>query len=284
MKQLFLSAGVLLLPLSLEQAKPVFGANADAVRVHVSVWKGDNPVDRLNAADFTLTDNGVPQMIEAFSLETVPIDLSLVVDVSGSTRGASSRFQQNIRKMLALLGPDDRARLIVFGARVTEVFPMQPVTPELTIDRLVPGGPTIVLLQALEYALAWRPDVGRQHLVTLFSDGFSAGPSSRFEFLKLVTARSPAVLHVGLSRAYGGPKLTPHYDALRAAALESGGEVHDASDAYESFRRMLLRFRRGYVLSYAPDGVNRVGWHEINVTLTRKENWIVRARRGYHID
>ena len=65
-----------------------FRAGVDAVAVDVLVTRNGRPVVGLTADDFTVLDNDVPQQIELVLLEDVPITLLLVLDTSGSVRGA----------------------------------------------------------------------------------------------------------------------------------------------------------------------------------------------------
>lgn len=59
--------------------QPVFRTSVDVVSVNVSVVKGRNPVTGLEAGDFVLEDKGVRQQIDAVSLETVPLDVTVVL-------------------------------------------------------------------------------------------------------------------------------------------------------------------------------------------------------------
>ena len=45
--------------------------------------------------------------------------------------------------------------------------------------------------------------------------------------------------------------------------------------------RILDEFRSSYVLRYTPRGVDRPGWHEIDVRIVRPGSFTVRARKGY---
>jgi len=69
-----------------QSQRPTFRAAADAVTLPVSVRAADRPVDGLTLADFELLDNGVEQPIDSVSTEGVPLDLTVAVDTSGSTR------------------------------------------------------------------------------------------------------------------------------------------------------------------------------------------------------
>ena len=103
-----------------------FRSTTALVSVSVSVKRGNNVVANLKAADFTLTDNGVPQTVEAVSIESVPIDVTLFLDTSGSTAGKLDEMQHDVQTILQLLRPGDRFRLLTIGDTVDEAVPWVP--------------------------------------------------------------------------------------------------------------------------------------------------------------
>jgi len=61
--------------------------NAELVQLHVRVIDRNNrPIDNVPRADFHVFEDGVPQTIETFTREEVPISYGLAVDTSGSLR------------------------------------------------------------------------------------------------------------------------------------------------------------------------------------------------------
>jgi len=69
---------------------------------------------------------------------------------------------------------------------------------------------------------------------------------------------------------------------LREVTDVGGGRVIDASAAglQEAFVRVLSEMRSRYLLSYRPSGVNREGWHTIELELQNLKADVV-FRRGY---
>src|SRR5919112_32731 len=67
--------------------QPVFRTGADVVSVDASVQRDRRPLTGLTAADFELLDNGVPQEISDVTYEKLPIDVTLLLDVSASVTG-----------------------------------------------------------------------------------------------------------------------------------------------------------------------------------------------------
>ena len=87
--------GLFLLGRSVD-AQAIFRAHTESVAISASVKRGNAPVANLAASDFKLTDNGVAQSIEALTIESVPLDVTLFMDTSCSTAGALERMNTNL--------------------------------------------------------------------------------------------------------------------------------------------------------------------------------------------
>jgi len=88
-----------------------------------------------------------------------------------------------------------------------------------------------------------------------------------------------------VSRSVGPYRGGPNVDALKNAAAATGGLVYpDASRTPipQLFRRVLDDFRAGYVLTFAPAGVEATGTHTLTVRV-RDRNVVVRARKTYEV-
>src|SRR6185295_7957014 len=89
------------------------------VAIEASVWRDKRPVTGLKASDFELLDNGVPQQISDISYERLPIDLTIVLDVSASVTGpVLDQLRQSVRQLKSDLGARDRLKLVAFNMRV----------------------------------------------------------------------------------------------------------------------------------------------------------------------
>ena len=80
-------------------------ATSDLVPVPVSVRRGTEFVSGLAAGDFELYDNGVRQEVATVSPATLGIDVSLVVDTSGSVIGSLARFKSDVKEIAGTLRP-----------------------------------------------------------------------------------------------------------------------------------------------------------------------------------
>jgi tetratricopeptide (TPR) repeat protein len=77
--------------------------------------------------------------------------------------------------------------------------------------------------------------------------------------------------------------------AVAIGAQVTGGALHQTSMLSEptligTFRRTFEDFRNGYVLRYTPQGIDRRGWHTIDVRVPRSRSYEVRSRKGYLIE
>src|SRR5947207_1349425 len=113
-------------------AQQVFRSGVEGVVVSVWVSDGRRPVPNLTARDFQLRDNGVYQVVRDASVETLPLDLTLTLDVSGSIqRPQLDRIERAERQVVNALHPTDRCRILTFTTRTVERAPMAAATPVL---------------------------------------------------------------------------------------------------------------------------------------------------------
>jgi Ca-activated chloride channel family protein len=281
-----------------------FRAAASAVVVDVSVRdRSRRPIAGLTANDFQVFDNGVAQRVDEVSYAKLPIDVTVALDVSYSVTGRLlDTLQDSVVQLMRDLGPDDRLKLILFNMRVmrTVDFTSDVRAVERVIREATAGGGT-ALLDAISVALVSASAPDRRQLIVFFTDGSDSVSTTPPAMLTSVAQRTRATLtfvtpaatttlvtvpgtasgtstgtRITTGRAGGNP-LFP------ALAAETGGSllpVSDNSNLSATFRRILADFRSAYVLYYNAQGVERGGYHTIEVKVSR-ENATVVARRGY---
>jgi hypothetical protein len=155
----------------LPQQQPVFRAGVDVVTIQASVRSGNRLVGGLTAADFELRDNGVPQQLSSLSVEQVPIDLTLLLDLSSSVDGPMlQRLKSAVRDTAAQLRGDDRIRLVAVSHVLHEIFSLGPRTQMMPLDGLEAEGATS-LYDGLAAAMMHPSESGRRQLVVAFTDG-----------------------------------------------------------------------------------------------------------------
>jgi hypothetical protein len=283
---------------SLVAQRSAFRATTSLVSVSVSVKRGNNVVANLTAADFALTDNGVAQTVEAVSIESVPIDVTLFLDTSGSTAGKLDEMQRDVQSILQLLRSTDRFRLLTIGDTVNPAIAWVPAGTKVNASFEAVGGISLIR-DALMLALVHKVEPGRRHLIVGMTDREDCGsviPASTFLD---VAGRSDAVMHLVDYSGGGGdshyrvrsctPRARPNGDAIITQAAErTGGELHKQSRFFRSssiaraFKTIFDDFRQSYVLRYSPHDVSAIGWHPIVVQVPRVKDATIRARQGYY--
>ncbi|MEX1129708.1 MAG: VWA domain-containing protein [Vicinamibacterales bacterium] len=262
--------------------QPTFRTRTSVVLVDVLVRDGSRPVRGLQKADFQVFDEGFPQQIDELLPEQMPIDLTILLDASGSTAGAIESFKTSAAKVSGMLRPEDRVRVMAFATGPVELMRLTADPGPQFFAAPLPTGATS-LNDALVLTLARARYPGRRHLVVAYTDGADTASVLDTVMVARVARRSDAVLHLVL--AADGPRSPA--DALRLlreAAESTGGGVSESSkDAAVTLRQVFDDFRESYVLRYTPADVSSTGWHSIAVRVTRPDadRYTVRARKGY---
>jgi VWFA-related protein len=283
-------------PLGIRQT-PVFRAGTSAVMVDVSVkTRSGRVVTGLTAADFVVQDNGVVQDVSAISYGKLPIDVTVGLDVSHSVTGLLlDALRRAVTALVRDLREGDRLKLMAFNTWVTRTvdFTNDVSQIERALRAVSAGGGT-ALFDTLSVALTSATDPGRRQLVVFFTDGGDSSSTTSPATMVEIANRSRATVSFVVTPAVIAPAVpvasfavvresTLSIDpVIRRLAVETGGAVMaaTASDLSLTFLRALDAFRTAYVLHYSPRGVDRGGFHTIEVRVNRPDT-VVQARRGY---
>jgi VWFA-related protein len=270
-------------------SQATFRGGVDVVTVDALVRDRGRVITGLTAGDFELLDNGVPQQVMDVSFGKLPIDLTVALDLSLSVTGSLlDRLRTAIVQLMGDLGKADRLRLLFFNSRVSRAvdFTTDVAAVERAIRDARAGGST-TLFDAMSVALTSASPPDRRQLVMFFTDGTDSSSATTPEALTIVAQRSRATLSVviamptaaGTFASAAPARATP----LDPIARETGGaivwSIGDA-DLSRTFRRLLEEFRTTYVLHFTPRGVERAGYHTLQVKVKRS-GAMVNARRGY---
>ncbi len=187
------------------QPPQTFRTRTDLVHVDVSVREGGRAVTGLRPEDFVVTDNGERQRIESVEATAVPIDLTLVVDLSGSPRGlwvpkespapALAKLTADVREIIGILRADDRVRLLAIDTQVQQLLPMSPVA-ELQQPRAARTGGKGAVYDTLAAALLYPTEPRRRHVVIAATKGVDTISSISAQSVKAIAERSDALLHL----------------------------------------------------------------------------------------
>lgn len=279
-----LLAAVVLVDVAAQTPATTFRAGVDFVLVDVSVRQRGRAVEDLRLGDFVVTDGGIEQRLADVSREVLPVDVTLVVDWSGSVAGSMlTSLTRAMRAVRARLGPDDGASLVTFNHRIRE---LAAVPRDISVEAL--GRPTGLtsLLDALSVSLIRAREPGRRAMTILFTDGIDTTSFLDESALLDVARRTDAaVFIIALSQTPGARRDNlPYNELFETLAETTGGAfvlVRADEDLGRSFVAAFDEFRESYVLRYAYQGPDRPGWHPLNVRVTRRGSFDVRARPGY---
>jgi VWFA-related protein len=98
-------------------APVLFRAGVSDVRVVVQVTNNGQVLKGLTKEDFVVSDQGAPQPIVYFGQDPEPMDLLLLLDISGSMRKHIEQMAETAREALRFLSPGDRVAIMTFGVR-----------------------------------------------------------------------------------------------------------------------------------------------------------------------
>jgi len=158
----------------------VFKSEVAMTRVDAQVVDAaGKPITGLQAKDFVLRVDGKPQPIRNFLSENMPVDVLLLLDVSGSMQPHIERIADASETALRVLAPDDRVAIMLFDTRTRLKLPFRSDHGEIS-DKLhsilrsesFNGGTRIThaLLDAANYVQRQgRPDA-RRAIVVLTDD------------------------------------------------------------------------------------------------------------------
>jgi VWFA-related protein len=234
----------------------------------------------------------VRQEITEISYEKLPIDVTVLLDVSASVTGpALDELRRALKQLRADLTAQDRLRLLTFNMRVTRVVDFTDPAPAADAALAsLNGTGSSAIFDSLAVALASPATAGRRQLIVLFSDGQDSSSITDLETLLDVARRStPTVAIVlaspSLQRAASLLRHTQKTvgDVAQQIAADTGGFVATVAagdNVTSTFRRVLEQFRTSYVLYFTPRGVDPKGTHTLDVHVKR-DKIEVRSRRSY---
>lgn len=265
----------------LDAQDAVFSSKVEAVRVDVLVTERDKggAVAGLQPTDFEVLDNGVPQQVDLVSFEQIPLNVVLALDMSESVSGDRlGQLREASSGLLGALTKDDQAGLVTFTQRVV-------LGSRLTTDLdqvreamapLGDAGDTSIVDATYAAMMLGESDVGRG-LVIVFSDGVDTASWLTAEMVLNTARRSDVVVYAVSVQS----RLKPEF--LRDLTAATGGrlyEIEKTANLSKVFLSVLEEFRHRYLISYTPTGVDRGGWHKLDVSVKGRKA-VVKARPGY---
>jgi VWFA-related protein len=283
------------------QESLTFKASASAVRVDVQVWNGRQPVSGLHDGDFVLREEGVVKTVEYFGREAEPLQVVLLLDVSGSMGKLLREMAEVARQALGTLQVQDQVAVALFSRKARIALELTDekdlavrVLKEAPMEHGLGAGTSIneAILSVAEYLKGQPPFAGRRAIVVLTDNGgvhYQVPDEKVVRALSEVNAVFNAIVSPGAKApAAAGPGANPDFTPANVfrIAEETGGEVLRADKAGVRFQEMLehirVRYSLGIKAALAPAGTYRRLEVDLSADARRRyPKAEVRARAGY---
>jgi VWFA-related protein len=274
--------------------------------------KGGRPLTDLKMEDFVVTEDGVKQDVSHFKPVNAPVNVIMLLDLSGSTKSKRSAMVDAARKFIDALPAQDKIALVAFTRRYRALSDF--TTDKESLKKVVEqikgfdGGTAFYdsMWQALDQ-LDQIPDA-RKAIVVL-TDGEDESligdkeTTHTFDELMDRASEEDVTIYpiyfsgqnhydkVGLLFGGGGGLMSGNENRkiarkqLDSLAEQTGGEVFSAQREEEldgAYKRVASELHTLYSLAYSPDKPKHNGeFRKIGVKLSR-EGAVAKTRRGYY--
>jgi hypothetical protein len=198
-----------------DQSTPVFHSDVSVGRIDALVLdSAQYPIANLVKEDFVLRQDGKTIPIREVGFESLPVDVLLLLDVSGSMQVHVQRVADAAHGALAVLGNQDRVGIMVFDTHTRVRLPFKEDLGEVErkLDDVVRserfnGGTNIngALMDAAAYMEREERRQARHAIVIVTDD--QARPCDQTRVLAALD-KADAVLMVLLAPAWEGPYST----------------------------------------------------------------------------
>lgn len=250
-------------------------------------------VPGLEAAQFEVLEDGVPQEVSFFSAEVTPLTVLLLLDASTSMRPSVAGVKEAAANFVRKLWDGDKAIVGDFNEKVRFSTHFTDDVDRLiaTIESLYPSGWT-ALYDSILISTDKLSQVDGRKALLVFTDGddsrgqgfgSEATDDDAVEGGKLSEVTIYSIGFRGARRGGGGGV---NKGFLRRLAQETGGEAFfpgDMGELNQSFTRIQEELHSLYRLAYVPKNNRRAGgWRKLEVRLKEREDLVARTRTGYY--
>jgi Ca-activated chloride channel homolog len=296
---LFLAASIL----AQTQNPGVIHVDVNLVLLDATVkTKAGQMMGDLKQDAFEIREDGVPQKIEIFSRDELPLNVALVLDLSDSIGPFLGPLRDAANTALSALKPEDEVALFTFS---TEAQLRVPFTKDKTaiaqaISAFQVGGATNIndgIFVAAQYLLN-TPPKGRRVIILISDDvGTSAGGEGTRDIVTECIA-SDAVLYNLKIPGYNPPgtmfasAMTKGLVSIHTVAEQTGGEIFDVQDVAHldaSFRALITRIKTRYTLGFYTQATGAAGKpHKLDVHLApsygkKGKDYVILSKNGYYV-
>jgi VWFA-related protein len=272
--------------------------------------RGGRPLIDLKPEDFTVYEDGSKQEITHFRPVNAPVNLIMLLDLSGSTKNKRKAMQDAASRFIDALPAQDNIAIVAFTRKyraltefTNDKAKLKSVLPEIKdisgdtafydsmwkaldqLDQVRDARKAIIVLtdgeddslessDPTDHTFEQLLDRASEEDATIYPIYFS--PSNHYDKLGLL---------FGGGNLMGNDKSRIARRQLNDLAAQTGGEIFSAQraeDLQEAYRRVAVELHTLYSLAYSPDKLKHNGeFRKVSIKVGR-EGAVARTRRGYY--
>jgi VWFA-related protein len=248
-------------------------------------------VTNLGERDFQVYENGVPQHIQLFKNEDIPVAVGLVIDHSASMSPKLAEVTAAARAFVRSSNREDEVFVVNFNEIASLGLPPSVRFTDSTADleRAIMASPTrgqTALYDAIGKALEQLQTGSRDKkvLIVVSDGGDNASKLGLDQVMKLAEESSAVIYTVGLFDEQDSDR---NPGVLKRVARATGGEAFlpgELGEVVAICERIARDIRHQYTFGYAPSNPARDGSYRAIRVLARSNGpgkLSVRTRKGY---
>jgi len=265
----------------------VFRAGGRIVELYATVTDSRGRyVDTLQAAQFSVLEEGKAKPVFAFEDHTAAVSVALVFDTTGSMVAALPPLKNAAMQLVDDLRPTDSVAVYSFTDAVTE---LQPFTSDKeaakrAILKTHASGVTALYdaLVRVNHDLSVR---GGKKVIIVFTDGAdNTSMLSANVAIERAKARGIPIYTIAEGEALTHPELIGQ---LNNMAQSTGGTpflIRKLSDISGVFEKVSQDLMHGYLVAFQPEPGDNHVWRRIEVVLSGPKGLQVRSRQGFYVE
>jgi Ca-activated chloride channel family protein len=278
---------------SREDTPFTISVNVEMVALNATVRDGKGKlVPELVKEDFQVYEDGIPQQIEYFSREDIPVTVGLVVDNSGTMHPKRPEVVTAALVFARSSNAEDQMFVVNFNENVSFGLPgNMPFTDkaaqlESALSRTTPSGMT-ALYDAVAAALDHlKKSNWDKKVLIVIGDGEDNASKQTLDHVLVMAGQSDAIIYTIDIFDENNTDRDPR--TLKRLAKASGGEAFlpiSAKDVTSICKRIAYDIRNQYAITYQPTNKKQDGsYRSIQVTAKARngKRLFVRTRPGYY--
>jgi Ca-activated chloride channel homolog len=267
--------------------------SVEMVALNATVRDGKgNLVSELVKEDFQVYEDGIPQQIERFSRQDIPVTVGLVIDNSGTMRPKRPEVITSALVFARSSNPDDQMFVVNFNEKVSFGLPNNmPFTDNIVQLELALSGITADGMTALYDAVAAALDYVKKgnrdkKVLIVISDGEDNASHKNLDRIVAMAGQSDAIIYtIGIFDENNPDR---NLRAIKQLEKATGGEEFlpaSAKDVVPICKRIAHDIRNQYSIAYEPTNSKQDGsFRAIQVTAKAHDGrrLFVRTRAGYY--